>query len=314
MEANCTDAVGHCIGWFQIVTSINHKELYVAILLTLSPIVIVSNLILVASFIATRQATQNASNIAIFVISLSDLIVGAVSLPLKASLFWDLTAICTKMEVVYFFNAFEHFSVILTALLAVDRYLHMNPRIQSHPSKLRMLMKKPKIYYVIIAFFFAYTSLFAFNAFYNSEILTTIMKALLLYSLSIHIIIITFLYARGYLRIRKFTDSNPVYCDNDGSSASTPDYVRRLYKTVLVLISIAFFQYVPYCLIWNTLTALSLLKKIDMKSWYTVGEYSSLFIYAGSFTNCFAVLHFNKQARYWVLKQLRISQTAGQST
>ena len=304
----------YCIAWSQLLAFLDHKVLYAAILLTFSPIAILLNLILIISFISTHQLTQNISNLLICVLSFSDLIVGVVSMPLKSSILLNITSnnYCTKINILIFFNCFQNFSAMLTVLLAIDRYLHMNPCIQSRPSKLRKLMEKPKIYYLIISLFIICLLLFGFNGFYNSEMLMYAAIITSLSLLSIHIIIITFLYARGYLRIRKFTDSNPVYCDNDGSSASTPDYVRRLYKTVLVLILLALFQYVSYCLVWITATVLLLLEKVKVSMFVTVGEFSALFMYAGCITNCFAVLHFNKQARHWILKQLRITQTEDQ--
>ena len=314
---NHTTDFYNCIAWYKMVEVIHHKVLHAAILLTFSPIAILLNLILIVSFVATRQVTQNTSNFLIFVTCFSDLTVGAIIMPFKATILLNTTGddVCMKTNVLTLLSAFEHYSIALTVLIAVDRYLHMNPSIQSRPSKLRKLLKKPKIYYLTVLVFFIYISLLAFKAFFHFQVVKNLVNTLLLSLLSIHIIIITFLYARGYLRIRKFTDSNPVYCDNDGSSASTPDYVRRLYKTVLVLILLALFQYVPNCLTWITFASLLFVKRYDTlsKVAYFI-EISSLLMQAGCITNSLAVLYFNKQARHWISKLLRRHRIADESS
>ena len=313
MEANNTVELTSCNEWSKYLSSLDHKVLYAAILLTFSPIVILLNLILIFSFIATQQVTQNISNLLIFILRFSDLTVGSVSMPLKASIMLNLTSkdLCIRIKLLVLFNTFEYFSAMLTVLLAVDRYLHMNPCIQSRPSKLRKLMEKPKIYYFVFVLLIFHVSLFALTIVYGS--LEAIIKALFLSLISVQLIITSCLYARGYLRIRKFTDSNPVYCDNDGSSASTPDYVRKLYKTVMILVALAVFQYVPYFITWISGIFIGLFTKIDIHAYSTVGEYLILLTYAGYCTNCIAVLHFNKQARDWIFKVLRLKQTTAQN-
>ena len=308
LENNDTIDSNYCTVWIQMLTLLDHKVLYATILLTFSPVAILLNLILIVSFISTKQVTQNTSNLVIFVLCFSDLIVGAVSMPLKSNILLNVTSnnSCMKVNILIFFNAFQSFSVMLTVLLAIDRYLHMNPCIQSRSSKLRKFMEKPRIYYLVVSLFIICMLLFGFNGFYSSKMMMFAAIITSLSLLSIHLIIVTCLYAKGYLRIRNFTDSNPVYCENTGSSGSTPDYVLRLYKTVLILILLEFFQYVSYCLIWITATVLLLLEKVHVSMFVTVGEFSALFMYAGCFTNCLAVLHFNKQARHWILKQLKI--------
>ena len=135
-----------------------HKIPYAAILVILSFIAIILNLTLIVSFIATRQVTKNTSNILIFALSLSDLATGVVSMPLVASILLDKKAVdlCIKSKVFIILSGNGQYSVLLTVLLAVDRYLHMNPNIQNRPSLMRKILKKPNIYYSM-------TSLFIFS-------------------------------------------------------------------------------------------------------------------------------------------------------
>ena len=310
LHNNLTNNEDQCIVWAQWLLLFHHRVEYASILIAFSAIIIALNLTLIISFIATKQVTKNTANIFIFVLSLSNMITGTVSLPLNASIFLELkgSGVCLKLAAVYLSNSFEHFSVVLTVLVAIDRYIHMNPRIESRPSRAQVLLQKPNVYYQILFVFITCTLLLAFKAFYPDGKVAGNISILSLTLLSAHIIIIAFLYTRGYLRIRKFTYSNPIYNNQSvRSTRVTPDYIRRLYKTVLALILLAMFQYVPYCLICILAGLLTAINRFSINSTYAYFiEVSALLMFAGYFTNCLAVLHWNKQAKHWILKKLRI--------
>ena len=294
-----------------------HNTTYVAILLTISSISVLLNLTLIISFIATRQVTKNTSNILIFVVSISDLATGAVTMPLTASLLLNVNTedFCTKSKVLLIAIANSHFSVVLTVLLAMDRYLHMNPNIlNNHGSRIKNIFKIPNIYYMMIIIFIFLLSAFTILLFDINTTLKRVIVLFFVYIIAVNMLIIVCLYTRGYLRIRKFTDNNPVYNESGGSTHTTPDYVRRLYKTVLVLILLAFFQYVPLCVV--QIIAQILLKR-NVNGFPTIFsyffEFASLSSNAGCFTNCVAVLYFNNQAKNWILTKLGIDRTTNQS-
>ena len=289
------DACSAMKEWLKIFI---HKVPYAAIMLACSPITILLNLVLIASFIATRQATKSTANILIMVVSFSDLATGAISMPLLASVLLDINGenFCIKSKALLLIGANSHFSAVLTMLLAMDRYLHMNPDIQNHQqSRIQIIFKKPNIYFIIVIIFILLFSLFAIAAVKNSSMLVLAIPATFNGLLSVYVIIIACLYTRGYLRIRKFTDNNPVYNESLGSTHTTPDYVRRLYKTVLTLIFLAFFQYVPLCLVH--VTAMFLTKHIYSKGKSTVIssllELAAFTLNSGSFTNSLAILYYN---------------------
>ena len=296
--------------WFNLY---RHKVPYAAILLIFSPITILLNLILIVSFIVTRQVTQNTSNILLYVLSFSDLAIGAVSMPLTASNLLNMNddSFCIKGKVLSVITSINHSSLILTILLAVDRYLHMNPDIQNRPSRFAKILERPYIYYLIVIVFITCNSLSASIAFMFSTKMKVAIAITITGILFIQIIIITCLYIRGFLRIRKFADNSPVYSESVGSTASRPDYVRRLYKTVMVILSLTFVQYLPY----NVIIFLSMiypkLSYIEIFAYFF--DFATLSIYAGSFTNCFAVLYFNSSAKEWIFRKIGIRRTVDQS-
>ena len=307
--SNCSDISSWLIFY-------KHKIPYAAILIIFSFIAIVLNLTLIVSFIATRQVTKNTSNVLIFALSISDLATGVVSLPLRANvlLTFPTSDFCIKSKVLIISSGNGQYSVLLTVLLAVDRYLHMNPNIQNRPSLMRKILKKPNVYYLIISLLFC-ANLLSFSIAFEFDTKLTITTANALTSLlAIQLTIIAFLYTRGYLRVRKFTNTNPVYNESVGSKNTAPDYVRRLYKTVLIIVSLAFIQYIPYC-IMSILAAVygDFMKLSSSTTFAYFFEFATLSTYAGTFTNCLAILYFNNAAKNWILRQTGIQRTFEQS-
>ena len=283
-----------------------HKEAYAAILLAFSPITILLNLSLIISFIATRQVTQNATNILIFALSFCDLTSGALFMPLRANTLLDLNAedFCIKSKILIMLSSNGQSSLILTFLIALDRYLHMNPDITTRPSKIMKILKPPNIYYVLATTFFVTNTLSAAVAFKFLDMEIFLLASIFTIILSIQLVFITCLYAKGYLRIRKFADNNPVY---DEPMGSTPDYVRRLYKTVLVIVSLALLQHVPYCI--TVVIGAVHYDPVHVNSNAAFSyflDFALLSTHAGCFTNCLAILYFNTRAKNWLLTKTRI--------
>ena len=286
-----------------------HKEPYAVTLLAFSPITILLNLSLIISFIATKQVTQNTSNILIFVVSLYDLAAGSFTMPLTASVLLnkDASNICIKAKLLIILSCNGQSSIFLTVLLALDRYLLMNPDIRNRPSRMKIILKTPNIYIVVAAMFIIINSLLATFAFELHRKLTISIATSFAAISSILLIILVCLYIRGYLRIRKYADNNPVYNESIGSSRATPGYVRKLYKTVLVIVSLACIQHVPYC-VAGLIIALHH-HPIELRSdtvFTCFFELATLSTHAGCFTNCLAVIHFNSLAKNWIFSKTGI--------
>ena len=294
-----------------------HRIPFASVVIAFSPIVVFSNLFLIASFIATRQVTQNTSNLIIFLISLCDLTSGVIFLPITANILLDINAkdVCLKSEIFTFLCALINVSTLLTVFLGIDRYLHMNPDIRNRQSRIKKIFKTPCIYYLIgflVTFLMAY---FAFAAFYiHGNAFIDIASFFLTSLVTTAITITACLYTKGYLRIRNFTDSNPVYC-NSGGSSERPEYVRSLYKTVMVLVCLVCIHYLPLSII-SIVAAILKYSKIsfDGNLFAYFYEFAVLLVYASWFTNSFAILYFNKKAKNWIISKLRLKHAVNQTT
>ena len=311
--------MNHCTEMSHIFSSIPHKEELASVLLAYCPAAILLNASLAISLIATKQVTQNSSHLLIFIITISDLISSTVGMPLAGTILLNTTAhnICIKVKVLVIINGLINFSAILAVLTAVDRYLHMNPKIQARSSLIKQIFKTPALYYLlIVAFIISFSSPATAAVFGKANRTANIMLALFSTGLlSSQIVVATCLYTKGYMRIRKFADNNPVYHEGGGQSGSTPDYVRRLYKTVLALVLLALVHVFPLCLVTMTLSIGYISKTMDPRIGYAhLFEITLLLFYANCITNSIAVLHFNKRAKCWILNKIGCRRSNAQTT
>ena len=306
-----------CTGLLNLLESIPHKEGFAYVMLSMSPFAILLSLTLLLSLAATRQVTQNTSSLLIFIITLSDFISGALGMPLAADILLNQAAhgICTKLKIIVIIGGTINFSTILAILTAIDRYLHMNPDIRGRTSRISQIFEKPVVYYLVVVVFFL-SLLFPTLSLVFEKKDRKLDLAMGLFStgqLTIYLLIVSCLYTRGYLRIRKFADSNPVYCKKIGPTSSAPNYVRRLYKTVLTLILLACFHFLP---LYFTSIAMVMVyifnKDFDTRNLLQFYEIALLFFYAHGISNCVAVFCFNKRARTWIFNKtkIKISGTA----
>ena len=287
-----------------------HKVAIASMSIALCPIVVVLNLTLIVSFVTTRQVTQNTSNILIFFVSLCDLASGIIFLPLTANMFLNFTAndVCIKAKAFMISTVFNETSQILTILIAFDRYLHMNPDLRSRQSKITQIFKRPFIYYLVAIIFLLNFTFCTASALIQGkrDILDETLVLFPIFLTSICMLATTCLYMKGYQRIRRFTDNNPVYQENSASDGH-PSYVRNLYKTVLVLICLVCIHNLPYTIVSVIITILDYLNKTyDNNMAAYIYESSLPLLVAGKFTNCLAVLYFNKKAKCWIFNKLRV--------
>lgn len=307
MNRSCMDLGG-------LLDSIPHKVMFASILLALSPVSILLNLTLIISLVAAKQVTQNISSLLIFIMTLCDFVSGAVGMPLAGSILLDLTQndVCIELRILIIVGGFVTYSTILAALTAIDRYLHMNPNIRRDRSLVKHIFEKPTIYYLLVLVFIcsiSYPAIIAFHMIRN-QTLDTVIGFISTGFLVIYIVVTTCLYTRGYLRIRKFTDNNLIYGEAVGQNGRKPDYVRRLYKTVLALVLLACFHVLPLCLLKGSMVLAYFFKiSVDTNILPYFFEISLLLFYTNCITNCLVIFHFNKTARHWIKKKIGIKRT-----
>ncbi len=277
-------------------------------------VIVTVNALLIASFFATKQSMRNTSNLLIVCLSISDFLIGAVLMPLQflGSLWFDSKRICSVMKVslplLYFFPGI---SFLMMMLLAIDRYIHMNPNVIENDSKIAQFFRRPRIYILIFACL-TISAIVSISLHFSMEInllLASVFTTLCTISLIIMMPIFVAIYTRSYLRIRRFVADNPVYQNREEvDSNESPEYLKELFKTVFLLIVALMISYLPILALSLSTTILSL---VNLDYLRTTG-YSILLntgyilLFTNSFINALIILYRNKESMKWLRKCLRL--------
>ena len=275
-----------------------------------APITVFLNALLMASFIATKQVHLNTTNFLIMCVSLSDLLNGAVVMPILASILYkiDLKKSCDIFNPAQATTGFfTTLSAILTVLIAVDRYLNMNPNLESS-SRCAKVFQRPNIYCLVVVItvgvlIYSFTNTYTpgFNIksmqFGWLNLINSLMAAFGVSAVAI-------LYTKGYIRIRNFTDTSPIYKDRNGNNMR-PQYVRNLYRSVLVLVVLMMLIYVPVCIAQIAATINVFIGSKEFTVVHTCYHFTGLLLYLNCTINSIVILCFNKTAKQWILKRIR---------
>ena len=278
----------------------------------LSPLALCLNALLMASFIATKQVYLNSTNFLIMCLCLSDLLNGTVTLPLLAyALLNDpSTNDCSAVMIGQVAGVlFPLISGGITLLIAIDRYLNMNPNLDRR-SRCYKVFQRPYLYYFLafMAISVLPLSLLVRFLFYAKIVesrhlaLASLGNALIL---ALGTSFIAALYIKGYLRIRKFTDASPIYGERNGK-AVRPQYVRSLYRSVLVLVILMLLVYVPICVTYTVLSAYTFTgSPVEHFVVYLCYCIVGLLMFLNCIINSCVILWFNKTGKQWVLSKIR---------
>ena len=204
-------------------------------------------------------------------------------------------------------------SVFLTVLIAVDRYLNMNPNLE-RLSRFYKIFQAPYIYYVIALVTTSMLGLSIANTFMadvklssNFGLLTSVNVTLL----TIGVCVVATLYIKGYIRIRKFTEASSIYRERNGN-ATRPQYVRNLYRSVLILVVLMTVIYVPLCIATIVVLIDVFIESSNAnRVAYSMFVLTVLPLYMNCAINAFVILWFNKVAKQWVLSKMQCCFSKG---
>ena len=197
------------------------------------PMIITINAVLIVSFFATKQSMKNTSNLLIVCLSISDCFIGAIVMPLLViESLWFNSRYCSiakvSLPLQYLFGGI---SLSMTMLLAIDRYIHMEPNVLENESKIAKLFKRPRIYILIIgcSIFFTAISLSLYLLLKINPQITAYFTAFTAIVLLVMMPIFVTMYTLSFLRIRRFVAENPIYQNRGESDANeSPEYLKQV--------------------------------------------------------------------------------------
>lgn len=299
-----------CLFLMIVLNGYPHIDIFAVLILSMSPVIIILNTVLIVALIATKEVRQNTSSFLILCLSASDLFMGVVCLPILAYLLLNKhnEASCTLTSAIQILSGcFASFSCLLTLLIAVDRYHHMNPNYMNRPSIIKNLFKIKNVIYLVALMFILTLSLSiavqqgGLNP--RSMAITGLCYAC---GSLIYIIAVACLYVRGYTRISSFTEENPVYQETT-ACGEQPQYVKNLYKTVLLLLILYCVTYIPFFTI-QLLVTISIIAEgsYDPTTYGNLNEIVQLLVFSSGITNSILVFHRNKNIKRWLFDKSRL--------
>lgn len=266
------------------------------------PLGIISNGMVILSFYCTQQATSTSTNMLIILLSICDCLNAMITMPLFAYLHfsYEVNKNCLLQQIITVVSTFFSYSSgAIVVSIAVDRYLHMNPYPGTWTTRLKKIFQRPWIYHFIanILVMSVATSIILPFVHKSGKIGEAIANLTLMVICFVGMSIITTMYTRGYLRLRRITFENTVYA-NQTSPTVEPAHLRSLQRTVLILLVAMFFSYAPFSLACS-LQAIFFLSKIA-KGQEAVAIFTAisiLAIYSNCITNSVIILSKNRKAK-----------------
>ena len=245
------------------------KDIVLVILTTFSVASTAFNILLISSFIATKQIYKDTTNFLILITCINDLLSSCLLLPFMAIIIYvqDITSKCS-----HFLKGFlalswvVRYSAILTYLISLDRYLHMNPNvltISKWRERFKKCFKRPQIYFVLLvsSIIAVLYSWYFYKVLYFDE---ELQGVLLLIDASLGLLVLSILsglYFKGYSGIQEHVAQSRVLSNKtSGDSSHRGRYLQNLSKTVLLLVLTMLLTYMPYCIAIGILAVTKLVK------------------------------------------------------
>ncbi len=287
--------------------------MFASIFILECPLTIIVNLLLIISMSATKKSMKNTSNFLIVCLCTSDAMIGAFVMPIHViESFWvDPKGFCSFITTSTAFQSFlTNVSMLMTMLLAVDRYLHMNPEYHRSPPRLAKLFERPRIFIMIgvlslLSAVIALGSYFAMS--FDLKIVTTFN---IWYGVFFTIIavIFTVLYIRGYLRIRRHVAENPVYTDRGANES--PEYLNELLKTVLLLLTAMLVSWLPGIVLNLALAFWSSthddydtdVKHVDSNLYFVFSSAAHALFFLNNAASALIILYRNEKSKKWLVE------------
>ena len=283
------------------------KEVFTYLFAVYIPFTISFNGALIISFIATKQVNITISNFLIVCLCVAEGINGAVTMPLLVNHLYKegKTDNCSlNIATQVMLGVSVSISPHITILIAVDRYIHMNPNIEKPPSKISKTFKRPWIYLLLLFCLLAAVSygvacIFVAHLGSSAKAAWNIVM-MLFYGVAMAAMIT--IYVRGYLRVRRFVNDRSTHAS---LSHEPPLYLRKLYVTVLLLVVTFCVTYIPICLVVLAGAAIAIGGTDHTPPLLYVLYFAAVLILdANGIINCLIVIHRNPKAKKWLSNKL----------
>ena len=308
-KMNATVTSQHCHTAFaeRSVLSKAQTLTIAGLLCLLSPMTCIVNVLLCYALVKTKQMKQKSQRF-IFILGISDLCVGTISIPLLVVTFsyFHIQPECWYERFSLFIS---HFNTRMTAyvvfMIGIDRYFNITTDLRSQNTFGKYIGSDigHRVLLAIVTTTCAIQAAVAIIDFENRSLPNSISSA---FDAIIYFTYL-FLYIRLFYKIRKFSRNNSLHLTaaGDSSAAIRPKYVRNLIKTVIYLLLTVGFCYLPYVVVKFITTYVKYrLNKTVSQTLRFVHYLSFLPIVFNSFLNTVIILNRNSVLKKYLLAKI----------
>ena len=297
----------------RLLSQVEGFALTILILFAVASTVI--NMLLILSFIATKQIKKNTTNFLIFIMSINDVLLSCMVLPLMVVVLYnsgnDRKCMSFAQDLMSVISLLVMHSALLTTQVTLDRYLHMDPNVlntSKWKGRFKKCFKKPQIYFILL-FNVLISVLSAWYTYERRRLDENVIGVLQLLE-AIHVLLglmfLCGLYLKGYLSIHRHVTQNRVHSDSSGRDyCHRSRYLRDLSKTVLLLVVTMILTYVPFVIVTGLLSLTRLAKGYALtKELVLFYSISYLLMCSNGMFNSMIIFYRNKEAKQWVFRKL----------
>ena len=297
----------------RLLAQVEGVTLTILVLFTMANTTI--NMLLILSFIATKQIKKNTTNFLIFIMSINDALLSCVALPLLVVVLYnsgnDRKCMSLAQDFMSVISLLVMHSALLTTQVTLDRYLHMDPNVLNTAkwrTRFKKCFKKPQIYFMLLLNVLI-AVLSAWCTYEKRKLQRNAIGVLQLLEAIHGLLGLSFLcglYLKGYISIHRHVTQNRVHSDNSGIDyCHRSRYLRDLYKTVLLLVVTMILTYVPFLIVTGILSITRLARGYAItKELILFYSISYLLMCSNGMFNSMIIFYRNKEAKQWVFRKL----------
>lgn len=305
---NTTNLFQHCINGFQqrIILTDGQLNFLAGFIILLIPVVIATNVCLAWSLYKTKLLNSR-SRWYIFLLCLSDLAVGLVTLPLYLVLFTKLRRrlncwfeYATAFVSQWTFNT----SLYLIALISFHRWLKISPELRNRSYKgFKQSVMSGAIadFLVVLCFvlpvFDGLIGSAVFGYYQNTPLILAIkLKGLFLF------LVIYVLYYKLYNKVTKRARGTTL---RGGKKVDTKSwYEKQLIKTIILVLGIMAIAFFPHVIMDTWTTCYTHFKKTVSPQWVRFGFYvSTIFVYVMCIADALIFIYRSKKIKRYIADQ-----------
>ena len=296
----------------RVILSPSQSNLLAGFFVALSPIAIISNALLIWSLFRSKalfQSKRCRMNWIILCVSISDIIIGIVTMPLISVLFTEYQFIrfCSLEKVTVFVGVLmNHFTVYNLFFIGLEQYLRLDPRIRSKNIQVANWLSSNKglSFIVLTSLILSVIHAILSTLDLESRLIPDAINGVLNFAL--YVICFVF-YLAMYLKVRKSSIRTHTALNLNVTSKTVgiPKYLPKLTRLVYLLLLSSCVCYLPFLLIELAFAYRKFIQRkpitqtlrfINFLTWLPVLFYATL--------NAMITIYFKVNLRRYVMEKV----------